>query len=56
MREVLRLSEEGKWDSAWSLTRSAEKIVPDDTALQALWPRFAQLLDDRVHVLGDFFR
>ena len=38
---IERLAEDGQTDSAWRIARRAATILPDDSILESLWPRFA---------------
>jgi hypothetical protein len=45
--EIARLAEKGEDDAAFALAKKAEAILPDDQALQKLWPEIS--LDISVH-------
>lgn len=39
--QIERLAEDGEWDAAYTLAREAARVIPDDEALERLWPRFS---------------
>jgi len=39
--QIMRLAEDGKSDSAWTMARAAQQTNPHDSALAAVWPHIA---------------
>ncbi|HEY7636495.1 MAG TPA: SUMF1/EgtB/PvdO family nonheme iron enzyme [Gemmatimonadales bacterium] len=50
--QLMALSDSGEWDAAYALARRIQQVVPDDSLLNAMWPRFARSYSVRTAPAG----
>ena len=50
--QILQLADSGRLDSAYALARQASAMLPHDTVLRRLWPRFAQAVSFQTEPRG----